>query len=188
MRMNQEQVLTAKTIVNTYSQKVLTNFFQKYGEEPFAKLIAKNIVIARNNKEIVTTFQLVEIIKKTLPQKILKKAKHPAKRIFQALRIEVNKELFVLQESLRQAVTLLAIHGRLVVISFNSLEDRIVKKYFQNLTQDPNYEINQQLPIMSNFKSNYRIITKKAIIPSMIEQIINYRCTSAKLRILERIK
>ncbi|WP_425377725.1 16S rRNA (cytosine(1402)-N(4))-methyltransferase RsmH [Spiroplasma endosymbiont of Polydrusus pterygomalis] len=188
MRMNQTASLTARTIVNTYSQAALAKLFQDYGEEPFAKVLAKNIVLARDEQEIVTTFQLVEIIKKSLPQKILKKAKHPAKRVFQALRIEVNQELFVLQESLRQATTLLAIHGRLVVISFHSLEDRIVKKYFQSLTQDPNYEINQQLPVISHFESNYRIITKKALVPSIDEQTVNHRSTSAKLRILERVK
>ncbi|WP_338954570.1 16S rRNA (cytosine(1402)-N(4))-methyltransferase RsmH [Spiroplasma endosymbiont of Polydrusus cervinus] len=188
MRMNQTASLIARTIVNTYSQAALAKVFQDYGEEPFAKVLAKNIVLARDEQEIVTTFQLIEIIKKSLPQKILKKAKHPAKRVFQALRIEVNQELFVLQESLRQATTLLAVHGRLVVISFHSLEDRIVKKYFQSLTQDPNYEINQQLPVISHFESNYRIITKKALVPSINEQTINHRSTSAKLRILERVK
>ncbi|UZQ30971.1 MAG: 16S rRNA (cytosine(1402)-N(4))-methyltransferase RsmH [Spiroplasma phoeniceum] len=188
MRMNQHQGLTAKNIVNTYSQEALVKLFQDYGEEPFAKVIAKNIVIVRNEQEIVTTFHLIEIIKKSLPQKILKKAKHPAKRVFQALRIEVNQELFVLQESLRQATTLLAVHGRLVVISFHSLEDRIVKKYFQSLTKDPNYEINQQLPVISHFESDYQIITKKAIVPSVTEQTNNHRSTSAKLRILERVK
>lgn len=188
MRMNQNQILTAKTIINTYSQKSLINIFQNYGEERFSKKIAKNIIIYRNKKEIITTFHLVYIIKNSLPQKILKKAKHPAKKIFQALRIEVNKELFVLKKSLQQAVKLLSINGYLLVISFNSLEDRIVKKYFKNLTKDPNYEINSQIPIISNFKSNYQIITKKAIIPLIKEQIINHRSKSAKLRILKRIK
>ncbi len=188
MRMNQHQVLTAKIVVNTYSQEALVKIFQDYGEEPFAKLIAKNIVIARNKKNIVTTFHIVEIIKKSLQQKILKKAKHPAKRVFQALRIEVNQELFVLQESLRQATTLLAAHGRLVVISFHSLEDRIVKKYFKSLKKDPNYEINQHLPVISHFESDYQIITKKVIVPSVTEKTNNHRSTSAKLRILERVK
>ncbi|WP_374696249.1 16S rRNA (cytosine(1402)-N(4))-methyltransferase RsmH [Spiroplasma endosymbiont of Polydrusus formosus] len=188
MRMNQTASLTARMIVNTYYQAALVKLFQNYGEETFAKVLAKNIVIARDEQEIATTFQLVEIIKNSLPQKILKKTKHPAKRVFQALRIEVNQELFVLQESLRQATTLLAVHGRLVVISFHSLEDRIVKKYFQSLTQDPNYETNQQLPVISYFESNYRIITKKALVPSIDEQTVNHRSTSAKLRILERVK
>ncbi|WP_425379561.1 16S rRNA (cytosine(1402)-N(4))-methyltransferase RsmH [Spiroplasma endosymbiont of Stenodema calcarata] len=188
MRMNQQQSLTAQVVVNTYSMAALAKIFQEYGEEPFAKVIAKNIVTARAEQTIETTLQLVTIIKKSLPQKILKKAKHPAKRIFQALRIEVNQELFVLQESLQQAVKMLAINGRLVVISFHSLEDRIVKKYFQTLTQDPNYEINQLLPTVSHFESNYRIINKRAIVPALDEQTVNPRSTSAKLRILERVK
>lgn len=188
MRMNQQQPLTAKTVINTYSVAALAKVFQEYGEEPFAKVIAKKIVAARDEQPIEITFQLVTIIKKSLPQTVLKKAKHPAKRIFQALRIEVNQELTVLQASLKQAVKLLAVKGRLVVISFHSLEDRIVKKYFQTLTQDPNYEINQQLPTVSNFESNYRIITKKAIVPALDEQTLNPRSTSAKLRILERVK
>ncbi|WHQ36353.1 16S rRNA (cytosine(1402)-N(4))-methyltransferase RsmH [Spiroplasma sp. SV19] len=188
MRMNQDQVLTAQTVINTYSAMALAKVFQEYGEEPFAKVIAKNIVTARAEQTIETTFQLVTIIKKSLPQKVLRKAKHPAKRIFQALRIEVNQELSVLQASLEQAVKLLAVKGRLVVISFHSLEDRIVKKYFQTLTQDPNYEINQQLPTISYFESNYQIITKKAVVPAADEQTLNPRSTSAKLRILERVK
>ncbi|MBW3058437.1 16S rRNA (cytosine(1402)-N(4))-methyltransferase RsmH [Spiroplasma poulsonii] len=188
MRMNQQQILTAKTVINTYSIAALAKVFQEYGEEPFAKVIAKNIGIARAEQPIATTFELVTIIKKSLPQKVLKKAKHPAKRIFQALRIEVNQELAVLQTSLEQATKMLAVKGRLVVISFHSLEDRIVKKYFQTLTQDPNYEINQQLPTVSHFESNYRIITKKAIVPALDEQTLNPRSTSAKLRILERVK
>lgn len=188
MRMNQQQLLTAQVVLNNYSMAALAKIFQEYGEEPFAKVIAKNIVTARAEQTIETTLQLVTIIKKSLPQKILKKAKHPAKRIFQALRIEVNQELFVLQESLQQAVKMLAINGRLVVISFHSLEDRIVKKYFQTLTQDPNYEINQLLPTVSHFESNYRIINKRAIVPALDEQTVNPRSTSAKLRILERVK
>nr|WP_236681348.1 MULTISPECIES: 16S rRNA (cytosine(1402)-N(4))-methyltransferase RsmH [Spiroplasma] len=187
MRMNQNQPLTAKTVVNTYSEAELARIFWEYGEEKFAHPIAKAIVLARATKTITTTFELVDIIRKVLPQKVLKKPKHPAKQVFQAIRIEVNQELFVLKTSLSQAVKLLKPNGRLVVITFHSIEDRIVKQLFTTLITDPNQTVNQKLPIMSNYKSDYQIITKKAITPSEQETGENRRSKSAKLRILKRV-
>ncbi|WP_083939343.1 16S rRNA (cytosine(1402)-N(4))-methyltransferase RsmH [Spiroplasma syrphidicola] len=187
MRMNQKQSLTAKIVVNTYSVNDLARIFREYGEEKFSWKIAQTIVAARAKEEISTTFQLVDIIKQSLPQKVLKKAKHPAKQVFQAIRIEVNQELEVLKKSLEQAVEMLAVTGRLVIISFHSLEDRIVKQFFQKLTTDPAAMVYQNLPVVSNYQSNFKIITKKVIVPTSKELDENHRSASAKMRILERV-
>lgn len=186
MRMNISQELNAQIVINHYNEKKLTKIFFNYGEEKFSKKISKEIIQTRKKKKILTTLELVQIIKNALPQKILKKRKHPAKKIFQAIRIEVNKELFVLSKSLYQAVDLLNKNGRLVVISFHSLEDRIVKHFFKKLVTDPNYEITCKLPIIKKYQSNYKIVTKKPIIPKLKELQLNHSSKSAKLRILEK--
>lgn len=183
MRMDQRNPLTAKIIVNTYSLKELTDIFQIYGEEKYAYSIAKNIVKYREEKEIETTFELVEIIKNSKPSKELKKVGHPAKQVFQALRIAVNDELNVLNETLNKAVYLLAKGGRLAVISFHSGEDRIVKQIFKKLTvvEGNRYD----LPLQQS-EPEFREVNRKVIVPSEEELERNHRAASSKLRIIER--
>lgn len=187
MRMDQSQKLTAWEIVNTYSYQDLKYIIKTYGEEKFAANIAKNIINIRSKESIETTEQLTDIIKKSLPSKQLNKAHHPAKKTFQAIRIAVNNELNSLKLSLLQALNLLKPQGRIAVISFHSLEDRIVKNVFIQAIQDPQGEIYAKLPYESNWKSNYQIVTKKPIIPSQKEVITNPRARSAKLRVIEKI-
>ncbi len=187
MRMDSERELTAHIIVNTYSLQELSEIFSKYGEEKYAYLIAKKIIKCRSIKEINTTLELVDIIKQALPSKILRKNKHPARKTFQALRIAVNNELNNLKISLSQSLSLLNNGGRIVVISFHSLEDKIVKKTFKNAIQDPNWKINSKLPIQSNWKPSFRIISKKVLKPSEEEILDNKRSRSAVLRCIEKI-
>ena len=179
MRMDQRNTLTAKDIVNTYSLKELTDIFQNYGEDKYSYSIAKNIVKEREKAPIETTFQLVDIIKRNKPAKELKKPGHPAKQIFQALRIAVNDELRVLEETLYKAVALLAKEGRLSVITFHSGEDKIVKKIFKELTvvEGNRYD----LPIQ-NEEKEFVLVNHKVIVPSNEEVINNHRSISAKLR------
>jgi len=184
MRMDQRNSLTARDIVNNYSLNDLTRVFRDYGEERFAYQIAKNIVKARESKSIETTFELVDIIKASKPAKELKKVGHPAKQVFQALRIEVNDELNVLKECLHKAAKVLAKNGRLAVISFHSGEDRIVKQFFKDLTWEEGNRYD--LPINTKEKE-YRMVNHKVIVPSEEEQELNRRSISSKLRILERI-
>lgn len=184
MRMDQRNSLTARDIVNNYSLNDLTRVFRDYGEERFAYQIAKNIVKARESKSIETTFELVDIIKASKPAKELKKVGHPAKQVFQALRIEVNDELNVLKECLHKAAKVLAKNGRLAVISFHSGEDRIVKQFFKDLTLEEGNRYD--LPINTKEKE-YRMVNHKVIVPSEEEQELNRRSISSKLRILERI-
>lgn len=187
MRMDQSQKLTAWDIINTYSYQDLKYIIKTYGEEQFASNIAKNIVIFRNNETIDTTEQLTNIIKKSLPKKQLNKSHHPAKKTFQAIRIAVNNELNSLKLSLLQALNLLNPQGRIAVISFHSLEDRIVKNVFTQAIKDPQGEIYAKLPYENNWKSNFQIITKKPVIPSLKEISNNPRARSAKLRVIEKI-
>lgn len=187
MRMDQSQPLSAWDIVNKYSYSDLKYIIKTYGEEKFANNIAKNIINSRNEKPINTTQELTNIIKKSLPMKVLNKQHHPAKKTFQALRIVVNNELNSLKLSLLQALSLLNNQGRIVVISFHSLEDRIVKNIFQQAITDPQGEIYAKLPIASNWKSDYQIVTKKPVIPTNKEIESNPRARSAKLRVLSRI-
>lgn len=187
MRMDQNQKLTAWDIVNTYSYQDLKDIIKTYGEEPFAATIAKNIVNFRNKEAIDTTEQLTNIIKNSLPAKQKNKSHHPAKKTYQAIRIAVNDELGSLKTSLVQALKLLKPKGRIVVISFHSLEDRIVKNVFLTVVKDPQYEVYAKLPIASNWTSNYKIITKKPIIPTEQEIRENPRSRSAKLRVIERV-
>lgn len=186
MRMNTCDVLTAYDIVNTYSEKELTNIFYMYGEEKFSSSIAKKIVKERVNKPIETTFELVEIIKQSKPAKELRKAGHPAKQVFQALRIEVNHELDYLKDSLTKALKCLKVGGKIVVITFHSLEDRIVKQIFKDVTT---LKLPKGLPfIPEGYSVNYELINNKVILPSEEELVENNRSHSAKLRGIKRIK
>ena len=184
MRMDKDNPLTAKEVVNTYSFKRLCEVFRDYGEEKYAASIASNIIKARETKPIDTTYELVEIIKKSKPQKELKKVGHPAKQVFQALRIEVNNELGVLEETLPKIVKHLRKGGgRLAIITFHSLEDRIVKKIFRELSKEEGNRMD--IPLVNETKE-YREINKKVIVASEKELEENHRSSSAKLRILER--
>lgn len=188
MRMDQSQDLTAKHIVNKYSLEDLTNIFYKYGEEKWSKRIAEFICRERENKEIETTFDLVEIIDKAVPAEVRRKTKgHYSKRVFQALRIEVNDELGVLEEVLPKMVQLLKPKGRLCVITFHSLEDRIVKNIFREM--NTSCTCPPEIPVcVCNNKRLVKIITRKPIIPSDKEIEENKRAKSAKLRIVEKMR
>ena len=186
MRMDLSSNFSAKDVVNTYDEKHLADIIFRYGEEKYAKQIARNIVKARNIKPIETTFELVDIIKTSMPYKETLK-QHPARKTFQAIRIEVNHELDILEESLEKALSMLNVGGRMVVITFHSLEDRITKEVFKKHTEIP--KIVKGLPnIPSNYLPNYQIINKKPITPTLDELNENKRSRSSKLRIIERIK
>lgn len=184
MRMNQDQELTAKIVVNTYSLEQLTKIMQEYGEEKYAYSIAKKIVKVREDKEINTTLELVEIIKSAVPEKY-KREHHPARKVFQAIRIEVNHELEVFEKALRDALDLVEINGRICVITFHSLEDRICKRIFKEKTEiDSNLK---NMPIIpKEYLPNFKIV--KVIEPSNKEIEQNSRSRSSKLRVIERIK
>ena len=186
MRMDKDNPLSAFEIVNNYSKEELSYIFRKYGEDRFANNIAKKIVEYRENKEIETTLELVEIIKTAVPMKF-RKDKHPARQIFQAIRIEVNKELDVLEPALCDALDMLNIGGRIAVITFHSLEDRIVKSLFKSKT-----EVDKKVKGMPNIPEEYlpsfKLTYNKAIEPSKEEITNNPRARSAKLRVIERIK
>ena len=184
--LDKDNKLTAKIIVNTYSYEDLKKIFKDYGESKFSSSIAKNIVKYRETKEIETTLELVDIIKDSVPYKERIK-KHPAKQIFQALRIEVNKELEVLEKSLDDSLSILNVGGRIAVITFHSLEDRIVKKKFNEITEiDP---LSKGLPNIPLDKlPDFKLITKKGIKASKEELLHNNRAHSATLRVIERIK
>ena len=185
MRMDLSNSLTAKYVVNNYKQEELTNIFYKYGEEDFSKSIASAIVKARKNKEINTTLELVDIIKAGVPYKYFV-TKHPERRIFQAIRIGVNDELNVLSSSINDAIDMLKPGGRLCVITFHSLEDRIVKKIFKEKSEVN--DLVKGLPIIPDeYKPIIKLINKKPILPSNEELDENSRSKSAKLRIIERI-
>lgn len=185
MRMDQRQEKTAKDIVNSYSEKELFRVIRDYGEDSFAKNIAKHIVAHREKKEIETTGELTEIIRGAIPMKIQKNGGHPAKKTFQAIRIELNQELEVLSSTLNGMIDLLNEDGRICIITFHSLEDRIVKRLFRK-NEDP-CECPPGFPICAcGKKSKGRVITKKPILPSSEELSVNSRSKSAKLRIFER--
>lgn len=181
MRMNQNQKLDAYYVVNNYSLEQLINIFKKYGEEKYAVNIAKGII---KNRPITTTLELVEVIKQNVPFSY-KNEKHPARKVFQALRIEVNDELNVLEKSLRQALELIAVGGRICVITFHSLEDRICKNIFKEVSKvDDNLKDLPIIPI--DYQPKYKIV--ESITPKEEELINNNRARSAKLRIIERIR
>lgn len=188
MRMDLSNPLTAKAIVNTYSISELTRVFRDYGEEKFAYQIAKNIVKARESKQIETTFELVELIKKSKPQKELSKPGHPAKQVFQALRIEVNDELEALKEALDTSLNSIKVGGRIVVITFQSLEDRIVKQTFRKASVIEGNRNNDYINPQDIRTPDYKEINKKVIVASKEELENNRRSKSAKLRIIEKIK
>lgn len=186
MRMDQRQSLDAYNVVNTYSLEDLTRIFREYGEDKFAYLVAKKIVKERQVAPIETTTQLVDIIKAVKPQKELLKKGHPAKQIFQAIRIEVNDELGALKEALNDAIEMLNVGGRIAVITFHSLEDRIVKNAFNSVAKvEGNRRLVFALPKAED-EPKYRLINNKVIIASDKELENNPRSKSAKLRAIER--
>ena len=187
MRMDQHQQLTARTIVNEWPYADLVRIFFRYGEEKYAKSIARHIERAREETPIESTGQLVELIKQAIPAKARRTGGHPAKRTFQAIRIAVNDELGALEESLTQALDLLAPGGRISVITFQSLEDRLVKRMFRERTTAP--DLPAGLPVIpEENKPHYRLVVRKPITPSEDEVTVNRRAHSAKLRVIERIE
>ncbi|MDO4519290.1 MAG: 16S rRNA (cytosine(1402)-N(4))-methyltransferase RsmH [Eubacteriales bacterium] len=186
MRMDQRQSMTASDIVNGYEERELFRIIRDYGEDKFAKNIAKHIVMARKEKPIETTGELTEIIRRAIPMKMQVTGGHPAKRTFQAIRIELNKELDVLRESLDGMIDLLDDGGRLCIITFHSLEDRIVKTMFKKNENPCTCPTNFPVCVCGN-KSKGRVITRKPILPSENEMEENPRSKSAKLRIFERV-
>ncbi|MDE7036956.1 MAG: 16S rRNA (cytosine(1402)-N(4))-methyltransferase RsmH [Lachnospiraceae bacterium] len=185
MRMDTRQAMTARDIVNDYSEMELYRVIRDYGEDKFARNIARHIVTAREKKPIKTTGQLTEIIRKSIPMKYQKKGGHPAKRTFQAVRIELNRELEVLRDSLDDMIELLNPGGRLCIITFHSLEDRIVKSAFKK-NENP-CVCPPDFPVCVCGKvSKGSIVTRKPILPSREEMESNSRSKSAKLRIFER--
>ena len=184
MRMDTTKNFSAYNVVNEYDYSNLVRVLRDYGEEKYASSIAKNIIRERNNKKIETTLELVNIIKKSMPQREMKEH-HPARKSFQAIRIEVNNELEVLKEGLEQALELINVGGRVSVISFHSLEDKIVKNIFNKYSEIP--ENIKKLPfIPENLEPKYKIISK-GITPKEEELIDNNRSRSARLRVIERI-
>ena len=180
--MDKSLEITAQDIVNDYSEQELYRVIKNYGEDIFAKNIAKHIVIARKEKRIETGFELVEIIKRAIPKKFQITSGHPAKRTFQAIRIELNKELEVLENSLETMINLLKPNGRLLVISFHSLEDRIVKNIFKRCENPCTCPKNFPVCVCGN-KSKGKVLMRKPILPSEEELEANPRAKSAKLRI-----
>ena len=185
MRMDRRNEMTAKDIINGYSEMELYRIIRDYGEDQFAKNIAKHIVKAREQKEITSTGELVEVIKAAIPMKVQKTMGHPAKKTFQAIRIELNQELDVLRDTLDDMITLLKPGGRICIITFHSLEDRIVKTIFKKnenpCTCPPDFPV----CICGNV-SKGRVVTRKPILPSEAEMEENSRSKSAKLRVFER--
>lgn len=185
MRMDQRQEISAKNIINEYSEKELFNIIKNYGEERFANSIVKNIIRAREEKEINTTFELVDIIDKSIPKKFKVTGGHPAKRTFQAIRIELNRELDVLKNTINHIIDSLEEGGRFCVITFHSLEDRIVKQMFKE-NENPCI-CPRDFPIcVCKKKPKGKVVTRKPILPSKDEMELNSRAKSAKLRIFEK--
>ena len=185
MRMDQRQTKTAKDIVNDYSEMELYHIIRNYGEDKFAKNIAKNIAAARQKQEITTTGELNEIIKAAIPKKVRATGGHPSKRTYQAIRIELNHELDVLRDNLDDMIDLLNPGGRICIITFHSLEDRIVKSNFKKnenpCTCPPSFPV-----CVCGNKSKGTVITRKPILPSEKELEENSRSKSAKLRVFEK--
>ncbi len=185
MRMNQEDEFSAYDVVNTYSEDELTRIIREYGEENWANRIAKFIVEARSEKPLETTYELVDVIKNAIPASARKDGPHPAKRTFQAIRIEVNNELKIIEKTIEDAVSVMNKGGRVAIITFHSLEDRIVKNTFKRLAQGcicpPEFPV-----CICNNKPKVKIISRKPILPSEREISENPRARSAKLRIAEK--
>lgn len=187
MRMDQSAELSAYHVVNEYTYQELVKIFFRYGEEKFSKQIAREIERVREKQAIETTGELVDIIKTAIPAPARRNGGHPAKRVFQAIRIAVNDELSVVEESLEQAIELLNLNGRISVITFHSLEDRIVKTMFKEYSSVK--DLPPGLPIIpEEFQPEMKVVTRKPILPSEKELEENNRSRSAKLRIAERIK
>lgn len=185
MRMDTSRSLSAYEVVNEYSEKELNDIIFEYGEERWAKRIAEFIVAERKVKPITTTYELVDVIKKAVPKGARKDGPHPAKRTFQAIRIEVNGELDVLKTAINDMTDLLNPKGRLAIITFHSLEDRIVKNEFRK--QENPCTCPREFPVcMCNKVSKGKVITRKPILPSEEELLENHRARSAKLRVFER--
>ncbi|KAB2457057.1 16S rRNA (cytosine(1402)-N(4))-methyltransferase RsmH [Bacillus sp. CH126_4D] len=185
MRMDQDAPLTAYDVVNSWSYEQLVRIFFQYGEEKFSKQIARKIEAYRENKAIETTAELVELIKEGIPAPARRTGGHPAKRVFQAIRIAVNDELKVFEEALESAIEMVKPGGRVSVITFHSLEDRICKTTFKRNSTTP--QLPPGLPIIPDeFKPKLKLITRKPILPSDIELEENNRARSAKLRIAEK--
>lgn len=186
MRMDQDSDFSAYDVVNGYSEEELANIIFKYGEENYARSIAKNIVFARKEKPIDTTLELVEIIKKSMPYKAMRD-KHPARRTFQAIRIEVNHEIEILEDSIKDALSMLNVGGRIAIITFHSLEDKIVKNVFKEVTKID--DMVKGLPdIPDNYLPDFKLVYNKGIKASSKELEENNRSRSATLRVVERIK
>lgn len=185
MRMDQSQDFDAYQLVNQYSQKQLADVLYRYGDERFSRQIARKIVEKRQIKPIETTFELVDIIKEAIPAAVRRTGGHPAKKSFQAIRVEVNHELDVLQASLEEAIKLLAPGGRISVITFQSLEDKIVKKTFKKYSE---VEIPRGMPVVpEGMKPALKLVTRKPITASAEELEHNNRSHSAKLRVAEKL-
>ena len=184
MRMDINNPISAYEVVNNYSYEELVNILYKYGEEKYANSIVKGIIKSREEKPIETTLELAEIIKNNVPEKY-RREKHPARKTFQAIRIEVNRELDVFATSLKQSLELIKVGGRICVITFHSLEDKICKEIFKSVsTIDPNLK---NLPIIpEELQPKYKVIGN--IKPSKDELEENNRARSAKLRIIERVR
>lgn len=185
MRMDQSKPLTAQTVVNEWSYQELVRIFYRYGEEKFAKQIARRIEAVRQTQPIETTGQLVDVIKAAIPAAARRHGGHPAKKVFQAIRIAVNDELSALEDSLEQALTLLNPGGRICVITFQSLEDRLVKTMFKEQSSLP--DLPAGLPVVPDeLQPDFKLITRKPILPNEEELVDNHRAHSAKLRVIER--
>ena len=188
MRMNQGQSLSATEVVNEWPYERLVRILYRYGEERFAKQIARKIEQRRQREPIRTTFELVDVIKEAIPAAARRHGGHPAKKSFQAIRIAVNDELGALEESLEQALAMLAVGGRISVITFQSLEDRLVKTMFKEKSSISD-DLPQGLPVIPEGMSpDFKLINRKPILPGTQELAENHRAHSAKLRIIEKIK
>ncbi|MFD1018074.1 16S rRNA (cytosine(1402)-N(4))-methyltransferase RsmH [Thalassobacillus hwangdonensis] len=187
MRMNQQDDFSADQVINEWTYEELVKIFFKYGEEKFSKQIARNIEAKRKDKRIETTYELVDIIKEAIPAPARRKGGHPAKRIFQAIRIAVNKELEVFYDALHQAARVVDLNGRIAVITFHSLEDRICKQAFKKWSTNP--PIPKNIPIIPEEKlPPFKMVTRKPVVANEEELEDNRRSRSAKLRIVEKIK
>ncbi|HBC7297010.1 TPA: 16S rRNA (cytosine(1402)-N(4))-methyltransferase RsmH [Staphylococcus aureus] len=187
MRMDQTQELTAYEIVNNWSYEALVKIFYRYGEEKFSKQIARRIEAHREQQPITTTLELVDIIKEGIPAKARRKGGHPAKRVFQALRIAVNDELSAFEDSIEQAIELVKVDGRISVITFHSLEDRLCKQVFQEYEKGP--EVPRGLPVIPEaYTPKLKRVNRKPITATEEDLDDNNRARSAKLRVAEILK
>lgn len=187
MRMNQDQPLSAYQVVNEWSYQELVRILYRYGEEKFTKQIARAIERARQKQPIQTTMELANIVKEAIPAAARRHGGHPAKKSFQAIRIAVNDELGALEDSLEQALALLKVGGRISVITFQSLEDRLVKTMFKEATSLP--DLPPGLPVIpADAQPDFKLINKKPVLPTEDELKVNHRAHSAKLRVIERLK